>query len=137
MNGHSFGGVTSVASAIRDDRIKVTLSLDPWFMPISRNDFSKYNLGASKPMQAIISENFFNFENNAYDFTKVRNEFLASNKAEGNRRIEVIKMLGHGHGNMNDLGVIKPVLNRMIRGTGPLTWTGSEQGRMYAVYAQL
>lgn len=34
VNGHSFGGITSNATAIEDERVKVSLSLDPWFFPV-------------------------------------------------------------------------------------------------------
>ena len=136
VNGHSFGGMTSIASAIRDDRIKATLSLDPWFMCVSRNDFSKYNLGPSLPMQALWSEKFFQFENGAYDHVKARDGFFEASKQEGNRRIEVIVLMQHGHGNQTDLGALKPCLSKILRGTGKLG-TRTETGLMYAIYAQL
>ena len=33
MNGHSFGGGTSIMSSIIDQRIKCCLAIDPWFFP--------------------------------------------------------------------------------------------------------
>lgn len=35
INGHSFGGITSLAVAAEDERFKACLALDPWFFPIS------------------------------------------------------------------------------------------------------
>ena len=47
VNGHSYGGVTSIVSAARDSRIKATLSTDPWLFSISRDDLSKYSKTAA------------------------------------------------------------------------------------------
>ena len=39
VNGHSFGAITSLATAVLDKRVKVTLALDPWFFPVSNLDY--------------------------------------------------------------------------------------------------
>ena len=33
MCGHSMGGITSIATAAKDDRIKAVLTMDPWLWP--------------------------------------------------------------------------------------------------------
>ena len=44
--GHSFGGGTSLAASILDDRIKTCISLDGWYTPVHPDI---YNIGLSKP----------------------------------------------------------------------------------------
>lgn len=39
VNGHSFGAITSLTTAVNDSRVKVTLALDPWFFPVSNLDY--------------------------------------------------------------------------------------------------
>lgn len=41
-NGHSFGGITSIAAAYADARIKVCLSLDPWFFGVYSVNLAEY-----------------------------------------------------------------------------------------------
>jgi len=34
--GHSFGAMTAISSAAKDERIKAVATLDPWFLPYSK-----------------------------------------------------------------------------------------------------
>ena len=52
--GHSFGGGTSLAASILDDRIKTCISLDGWYTPVHPDI---YNLGLSIPF--LYSGNVF------------------------------------------------------------------------------
>ena len=58
MNGHSFGGSTSIGATCLDPRIKVSLTLDPWMGPVREKDTTEFNVG-ERPMQWIISEEFY------------------------------------------------------------------------------
>ena len=60
VNGHSFGAITSLATAVNDSRVKVTLALDPWFEPASRDDYfkDKYFIGPNKGCQILTTSTF-------------------------------------------------------------------------------
>lgn len=53
MNGHSFGGITSMAVASEDERIKACLTLDPWFFPITDE---LHSLDIKVPLQTLMTE---------------------------------------------------------------------------------
>lgn len=59
MNGHSFGGSTSIGAACLDPRVKLCLALDPWMGPVRSQNTETFNVG-SKPMMWIASEVFYN-----------------------------------------------------------------------------
>lgn len=54
MNGHSFGGATSIGVTCLDSRVKISLNLDPWLGPINEKDLDTFNVD-DRPMQWIMS----------------------------------------------------------------------------------
>ncbi|XP_066913527.1 platelet-activating factor acetylhydrolase-like isoform X2 [Clytia hemisphaerica] len=54
--GHSFGGATTLNSINKDDRFKCAIVLDPWFLPLTEDEF--YESGLKKPTFTIFTERF-------------------------------------------------------------------------------
>ena len=57
MAGHSMGGCTSVMAAFKDPRIKVCLTLDPWFFGPHEKVLSG-QIALKVPLQIIETEKF-------------------------------------------------------------------------------
>ena len=55
VSGHSYGGATSIAMAIKDKRIKACLAMDPWALPLYDHP-NLYNLCV--PTQVLLSEGY-------------------------------------------------------------------------------
>jgi platelet-activating factor acetylhydrolase len=57
INGHSFGGITCIGSAVKDRRIKVCLPMDPWFFPYT-DKIEELVLPPNLPILSIITDSF-------------------------------------------------------------------------------
>lgn len=57
MGGHSFGGVTAIATSARDERIKATFGMDPWTWAINE-DIDAGTFKLKQPQLYLVSEGF-------------------------------------------------------------------------------
>lgn len=57
VSGHSFGGITALASAARDTRIKAILTMDPWYYPYT-DRMEKLKIQKPIPILINLSESF-------------------------------------------------------------------------------
>lgn len=136
-NGLGSGGMTSIAAASADERIKVCLSLDPWFLGVYSANLDQYLVAV--PIQSIrtelcdgqAGEQYFEQEN------RVKNEILDACSSGGNRKVEHIQLKGHAHLNQSDDAVLRP-LERRVDGS-IVTLPGSAEGvaHMYLLNAWL
>ena len=55
VNGHSFGGATSLAISSQDKRVKACLALDPWWFP-HKDEYDKIKFKV--PVQLLHSETY-------------------------------------------------------------------------------
>lgn len=57
VGGHSFGGITAITVAERDERVKACVTLDPWFW--AKNDLiNSGNFHLSCDQMHIVTESF-------------------------------------------------------------------------------
>ncbi|XP_069169592.1 platelet-activating factor acetylhydrolase [Procambarus clarkii] len=57
MAGHSFGGVTAIATLASDQRFKVGVALDPWMFPV-KDELHEISVKLRQPLLCISTEKF-------------------------------------------------------------------------------
>ena len=55
--GHSFGGITAISVAQKDDRVKAVCSLDPWLFPRLK-EIKEGEFKVKQPQIHIVTEGF-------------------------------------------------------------------------------
>lgn len=136
INGHSFGGITSIASAVEDKRIKLSLSLDPAFTPVMHENFDEYHLTSATPHQSVVSERYENRQVPYIDQKKVQSQFYGASATAG-CKLERIIMLTHGHSNCCDISALSPLIVRILERTGFVSWSVRRMCSEYMLYAAL
>lgn len=125
VGGHSFGGTTTICSALADKRIKAAITEDPFVIMVDTDESvaDQYNLGAL-PFQALETENFPATLNT--DPYGKREEFISVNTQGNNQEWHTVK--GHGHMHFCDSCLYNPELVQMNNACEMMPMTGKEMG---------
>ena len=82
ISGHSAGGMTAILTAMKDDRIKVCLPMDPWFFPF-QNEHETICLKKT-PTLSTRTETWFEtcqkYSNGKFDCKKLTDAFFKNSK---------------------------------------------------------
>lgn len=101
VNGHSFGAITSILAGAQDKRVKASLSLDPWFFPISRPEAWiswTWRKAGNKPLQSLRTDTFN--ETQRKEFPKVDEmckEYFESAHESSGGLVEHVRLINTGH----------------------------------------
>lgn len=86
VSGHSFGGITAIGAAIKDQRVKVSLPMDPWFYPYK--DEEDTVCLENTPIFSIKSETWYDWvqaaQNSEFDCKKLTDAFFENSRSQGN-----------------------------------------------------
>ena len=97
IGGHSFGGLTALSCAEKDDRIKVVFTFDPWIW--TRNeDILEGQFQTFQPMIHVLTEGFGPIceKHFFYDTNESMNHLLKQSKTDVHELI-VLKETNHYH----------------------------------------
>mmetsp|Transcript_32598 Transcript_32598/g.49847 ORF Transcript_32598/g.49847 Transcript_32598/m.49847 type:complete len:199 (-) Transcript_32598:2-598(-) len=79
--GHSFGGITSILTGVRDKRVKACCSLDPWFLSVSKEG-DDFMIPPEVPFLSVRTFTFMKFTSfdHAPHFRKFFDRHVGTNK---------------------------------------------------------
>jgi cephalosporin-C deacetylase-like acetyl esterase len=60
IGGHSFGGMTAIATAKMDPRIKACITMDPWLY-VYHNEINRGDFSLNVPIVAVSTQHFHPF----------------------------------------------------------------------------
>lgn len=130
MNGHSFGGASSIGATVADQRIKICLTIDPYLTCAASKDYSKYNIG-NRPIQILESQLFYEHDDPViHNYArKDMPEFYRAQLNAGSKDVQVYIMQGHGHMSNSDAVYFDPVTMKFAGMHGPLPVTRAPLGK--------